>query len=77
MEEDDEIEVTKKIVCNRRFCFTCLKQNYDIPTGSFRPIRLDLPPFSFPEPLRIINEKCPDPGFDDKALALYRIRILP
>lgn len=29
LEEDDEIEETKKIICNRKFCFSCLKQNYD------------------------------------------------
>jgi hypothetical protein len=57
--------------------YTRLKQNYDIHTGSFRPIGLHLPPFNFPEPVQIIDEKCPDQGFDDKALALYRISMLP
>lgn len=57
--------------------YTRLKRNHDTPTGSHRTLGLHLPPFNFPEPLHIIDEKCPDPGYDDKALALYRIADIP
>jgi hypothetical protein len=48
-------------------------KNTDIPTGMFRPINLELPPFSLGKPVRVIDERCPTPGFGDKRLALWRI----
>jgi hypothetical protein len=55
--------------------FTGRKDNYDIVTGMWRVLNLELPPFLFPEPLRIINEGCTegDGAFEDKALGLWRI----
>jgi hypothetical protein len=52
-------------------------RNHDTPTGSHRPLALHLPPFNFPPPLRLIDENCPDPGFEDKMLGLYRTADLP
>lgn len=53
------------------------ERNYDMPTGSWRALGLHLPPFSFPPPLRLIDEKCPDLGYEDKHLGLYRVVDLP
>lgn len=38
-------------------------QNRDIVTGEFRRLNLQIPPFSFPKPLLLINENCPNPKF--------------
>jgi len=53
--------------------------NSELGTGKWRPLNLQLPPFTFPEPLRIINEKCAEAGrdFSDKSLALSRIEDVP
>lgn len=48
--------------------------NQDIFTGEWRPINLQLPPFNFPKPIVIIDEKSPQ-GFDKdyvKCLGLWR-----
>lgn len=57
--------------------YTDMERNHDTPTGSHRALGLHLPPFNFPAPLRLIDEQCPEPGFEDKALALWRIADLP
>ncbi len=53
-------------------------KNYDILTGAWRPLNLQLPPFSFPPPLRIVDEQCTEGGgrFADKSLGLWRISAL-
>lgn len=51
--------------------------NPDIPTGMFRAINLELPPFSLGKPLRLIDERCPTPGYGDKRLGLWRVSDLP
>jgi hypothetical protein len=38
--------------------FTSRDKNVDIPTGPWRPLNLERPPFSFPPPIRLINERC-------------------
>lgn len=55
--------------------FTELSSNKDVITGGWRPLNLQLPPFSFPEPIRIINEKCTeeDGRLSDKCLGLWRL----
>lgn len=55
------------------------KDNWDITTGDWRPLNLDLAPFSFPKPLRLINEKFKayEGNFPDKSLAVYRVQDLP
>ena len=59
--------------------FTGRDHNMDIPTsGDWRPLNLQLPPISFPEPLRLINEGCTEHfnQFTDKSLGLWRISDL-
>jgi hypothetical protein len=50
--------------------------NDDIETGQWRPINLEIPPFSFPAPLRLINEGCTEADgiFADKSLGLWQIQ---
>jgi len=52
--------------------------NFNIPTGSWRTLNLSKPPFSFPKPLKAINEKCTlgHGEFKDKELVLYEINTL-
>jgi SAM-dependent methyltransferase len=52
--------------------------NRDITTGHWRPINFILPPFSFPQPLELINEHCTEGAgaYQDKALVLWRIADL-
>lgn len=47
-------------------------------TGNWRPLDLTLPPFSLPEPLRIINEECTEPDdLPEKSLGLWDLsRVL-
>ena len=41
-------------------------------TGNWRPLDLTLPPFSLPEPLRLINEECTESDdFPQKSLGLW------
>lgn len=50
--------------------------NARIVTGNWRPINLCAPPFSFPEPMLLIDERESAPN-DDKRLGLWRIQDLP
>jgi hypothetical protein len=52
--------------------------NQDIITGGWRPLNMTLPPFDFPEPLVIVNEKCTEANglFDDKSMACWLVRDL-
>jgi len=56
-----------------------VRRHWNIITGMWRPLDLQLPPFNFPEPLRLLD----DHGDDDsvfvgkKCLALWRIDGLP
>lgn len=60
--------------------FTKLEKNSDIITGEWHPINLQVSPFSFPPPLRLIYEK-PAIGIDilypEKVLGLWKINDLP
>ena len=58
--------------------FTRRTENTDIPTGQWRPINLERPPFAFPPPLRLINEHCSegDGTWTDKSLALWDLSEL-
>lgn len=42
----------------------------------WRPLNLQAAPFNLPAPLLLINEQCPDPGFTDKSLGLWRLSEL-
>ena len=52
--------------------------NGDILTGNWRPLNLQLSPFSFPEPIEIIIENSQEANGTrlDKALAMWRIKDL-
>lgn len=55
--------------------FTDRKDNYDIVTGQWRSLNLQIAPFLLSKPLRIINEECSegDGIYGDKSLALWKI----
>jgi hypothetical protein len=53
------------------------KRNEDIPTGAWQPINLQLPPFSFPMPLKLIDEECPIDKYRDKHLGLWKTDDIP
>jgi hypothetical protein len=58
--------------CNRQ-------TNDDAAPGAWRPLNLCRDPFRFPEPFRIVNEKCTEGGgrYSDKSLGLWRLSDLP
>ena len=55
--------------------FTARTANEELGLIFFRPLNLQKPPFSLPEPIEIISEECTenDGAFSDKSLALWRI----
>jgi len=53
-----------------------LKQNNDIITGEWRNLNLQIPPISFPNPMKQIIEKCTEKDCSDKSLLLYQIKDL-
>lgn len=55
--------------------FTRFSPNHDIVSGDWRPLNFQEPPFNFPAPLHLIDEKCTEGGgkFADKHLALWKI----
>ena len=52
--------------------------NYNIITGAWRKINLQIKPFNLPEPMQIINENCTEinGAFSDKSMALWEINKL-
>ena len=54
-------------------------ENPDITTGSFRPLNLQIAPFSFPDPITIFNEQClyGNGIYFDKSLGVWEIKNLP
>ena len=59
--------------------YTARTENWDIVTGDWRPLNLQVPPFAFPAPLDAIVEGSTEYGGDyaDKTLALWRLDSLP
>jgi hypothetical protein len=53
-------------------------KNHDIMDGDWRLLNLQIPPFSFPDPIRVINEGCTelDGTYADKSLGVWRIADL-
>jgi SAM-dependent methyltransferase len=50
------------------------RRNRDICTGEWRTLNLELEPFRFPKPLRVLEEGCTEAGkYADKSLGLWRI----
>ena len=58
--------------------FPAREENRDILIGQWRPLNLQLPPFSFPEPLKIMNEACKENAgaYSDKSLGLWQVKEL-
>jgi hypothetical protein len=52
--------------------------NADIPTGRWRVLNLQAPPFNFPPPLRLLVEGCTEGSgkYRDKSLGVWRIEDL-
>jgi SAM-dependent methyltransferase len=57
--------------------FIDYESNVDIATGGWRKLNLERPPFSFPPPTALVDEKCPRVGGEGKRLALWPIDALP
>lgn len=55
------------------------RDNYDVVDGDWRPLDLQGPPFSFPEPQLTIVEQCEeeDGSYSDKSLLAWRVDDLP
>lgn len=55
------------------------RDNPDVATGGWRPLNMERPPFSFPPPLEVVDERCHHTGgtYADKRLALWRFADLP
>lgn len=58
--------------------FTGRAENVDIPTGKWRALNLQRPPFGLPPPLELINEHCTekDGRYADKSLGLWSVAAL-
>lgn len=56
--------------------FLNMENNVDITTGEWRKLNLLKPPFSFPEPIKIIYEDSKDENSVGKALCLWKINDL-
>jgi hypothetical protein len=56
--------------------FTDLQANVDIVTGEWRPLNLVLPPFDFPRPEHVLNERCSEGCWSDKSLALWPLETI-
>lgn len=52
-------------------------KNSNIITGEFRVINFQKSPFSFPEPLKLIDDTYPLPSYYDKYLGFWKIKDLP
>lgn len=59
--------------------FSQCDRNVDIVTGDWRILNLEIPPFNFPRPTRLINEKCTEGGgtYSDKSMGLWDVAALP
>lgn len=60
--------------------FTGRTENSDIANaGGWRPLNLEREPFSLPEPLQLINERCPvaNGKYADKSLGLWLLSSIP
>jgi hypothetical protein len=54
--------------------FPLCRKNAEIATGQWRKLNLETAPFSFPPPLRLIDEKCSEgEAYRDKSLGLWAV----
>jgi len=51
-------------------------KNFDIPTGRWHPINLLIKPFSFPSPLKVVDEQSTLEADKGKSLFIWKIRDL-
>jgi hypothetical protein len=58
--------------------FVRVQRNMQIPTGAWRVLNMEAPPFSFPAPLALIDERCTHSGglYRDKRLGLWELASL-
>lgn len=58
--------------------FTGRDSNTDITTGDWRTLNLQVTPFNFPQPVKIINEGCTqfNNDYNDKSLGLWKLEDL-
>jgi hypothetical protein len=55
-----------------------VRRHWNIATGMYRPLDLELPPFNFPPPLRILQDGVEGDMFtSNKRLGLWKINELP
>jgi len=57
--------------------FIAFSENLDVATGEWRRLNMELHPFNFPPPDRLIDEYCPHPDGADKRLGLWRLENVP
>lgn len=53
--------------------FPDTQENLDIPTGRWRRLNMQKPPFNLGEPIALVNEQCPVSGRGDKSMGLWQI----
>jgi len=53
--------------------FPSYGKNRDIKTGDWRPLNLEAPPCLLGKPVLLLNEDCPEEGFEDKSLGLWKL----
>ena len=58
--------------------FSAKRPNINILTGQWRPLNFELPPFNFPPPLELVNERCSEANgaYVDKCLGLWEISVI-
>ncbi len=58
--------------------FPSRRGNLEIETGEWRPLNLERPPFRFPRPAQLFNERCPyeNGRYSDKSLGLWKLADL-
>jgi hypothetical protein len=53
--------------------FPSHQENRDIETGDWRPLNLEADPLLLGKPELLLNENCPEEGFEDKSLGLWSL----
>ena len=55
-----------------------LQTNHDCEDGDWRPLNLCKPPFAWPAPVAVLDERCDEAGggYRDKSLGVWRVDAL-
>lgn len=58
--------------------FTDRQKNQDLIEGIWRPLNLQKAPFNFPQPIELLNEKCPEGNgeWTDKCIGVWKVENL-